>query len=292
MPSIIDEFFFLKHYSEIKQMFVDREFKSVFIVVGRYGKICLYLNAVEDDFAKILEVQRDILALCNKSDVAANLEYAFLDVRPSFALNFDDWILLEAAKNGYLEVAKQSVTNGASINAKGVGEFFRDFTPMLLAAANNHVPIMTFLLEELEKKKDLTKADLLDAQDSRGTTPLHAAAFCGHQEAIKWLLENGARYDIKNEDGKVAEQVAVRAEITRLIKSFAKPADIITMQISFNHRIEQQEYEQITQALQGVLKGCTGITVYPGTLFDRSAEAAKKVTSIPSLPGPVTPTKT
>lgn len=40
-----------------------------------------------------------------------------------------------------------------------------------------------------------------DARDAYGNTPLHYAAISGHEEAIRFLFENGAQLEAFNEFG-------------------------------------------------------------------------------------------
>ena len=41
----------------------------------------------------------------------------------------------------------------------------------------------------------------MDAEDSNGRTPLHAAAFEGHEAAAKALIKAGANVNAKDNDG-------------------------------------------------------------------------------------------
>ena len=69
-----------------------------------------------------------------------------------------------------------------------------------ILGALQDVEILKFLLAKCD---DLT----LDTQGQNGTTPLHEA-IRGDSQAIAYLLANGTRTDIADDDGYTAEQCA------------------------------------------------------------------------------------
>ena len=58
--------------------------------------------------------------------------------------------------------------------------------------------------------------DLNKVQNS-GSTPLHGAAYYGHESIVKILLENGCSPYIKNQFGNLAESEAYKGSIKSLI---------------------------------------------------------------------------
>ncbi|CAK0762960.1 conserved hypothetical protein [uncultured Gammaproteobacteria bacterium] len=99
-------------------------------------------------------------------------------------------VLHYAVRNGHLEVLKRLLAAGADPTVKD--NYGR--TPLL---ANMRL--------------DISVADLflradgdINAQDKEGRTLLHFAAFQGNKESIRYLLDHGARRDIKDTDGKTA----------------------------------------------------------------------------------------
>lgn len=69
-------------------------------------------------------------------------------------------------------------------------------TPLMKAAAKNHLTIMEMLLKRNDVK------EVIDAGDKVfGMTALHKATQNVHTEAVKLLLESGASCNINNQDG-------------------------------------------------------------------------------------------
>jgi ankyrin repeat protein len=73
-----------------------------------------------------------------------------------------------------------------------------------------HCAARSGLSKALSKILDLAPEGI-DAQDEDGSTPLMLAAAQGHVDAIKALLQRGARRDIQDETGRTASQIAQEA---------------------------------------------------------------------------------
>ncbi|CAH0047183.1 unnamed protein product [Clonostachys solani] len=95
--------------------------------------------------------------------------------------------LLEASKNGHLEVVKWLV--GPSVDLKT-----DSFEAALSSAAKGgHTAMVQLLLE---------KGAAVDVKDKYGQTPLSSAAGNGNTDAARLLLEKGAAVDVKDEFGR------------------------------------------------------------------------------------------
>jgi ankyrin repeat protein len=55
-----------------------------------------------------------------------------------------------------------------------------------------------------------------NAQNKNGVTPLHTAAYNGHVDIVKLLLEHGADPTVRNKDGDTPLDVARAEVIARL----------------------------------------------------------------------------
>lgn len=64
----------------------------------------------------------------------------------------------------------------------------------------------------------LSKGAKVNAKDNYGITPLLAATYEGHTEAVKMLLEAKADPSIKGPDGSTAKEAAEKDEIRKLFK--------------------------------------------------------------------------
>ncbi len=99
-------------------------------------------------------------------------------------------MLLKAAAEGNMVDIKKLASEIAEL-----GIYDNDMnTAMHIAAANNQVEVMKFLV-----KKNVN----IDAQNAQGETALHVAAFENSKGAITVLLENNANTLIKDKNGKL-----------------------------------------------------------------------------------------
>jgi len=73
-----------------------------------------------------------------------------------------------------------------------------------------HYAAKSGMLRALNKILDLAP-EMIDVQDSEGSTPLMEAALNGKSEALSLLLERGANRDLRNANGRTAAQLALEA---------------------------------------------------------------------------------
>ncbi|XP_053312078.1 ankyrin repeat domain-containing protein 42 [Spea bombifrons] len=66
----------------------------------------------------------------------------------------------------------------------------------------------------------------INERDDKGATPLHKAAGQGRIECLQWLLEMGADYNINNEAGETAKDVARRFAQLAAVKLLGGNADV------------------------------------------------------------------
>ncbi|GAB1609694.1 uncharacterized protein LOC115217061 [Argonauta hians] len=115
--------------------------------------------------------------------------------------------LIEAITGNHLEIIDALVGTGASLNymdSETIG------THLCSAAANNN-------LKTLESWKR-AGADL-NTKDYMGSSPLHVASNKGHEETVKFLLQNGANSETLDTNEKKAEFYAERQNIGHLFSS-------------------------------------------------------------------------
>ena len=91
-------------------------------------------------------------------------------------------------QEGYLEIIRLLVENGANVNYIG----YKKFTPIRIAARNGHFEIIKYLAENGAE---------IDARAEDGATPLEHAAYKGHIEIVKYLVEKGANINNIDKEG-------------------------------------------------------------------------------------------
>jgi ankyrin repeat protein len=114
-----------------------------------------------------------------------------------------DTPLIEAAANGYLDVVKLLIKNGADVNLKGEAWY----GPLHAAAAKGHIEVVKILLE-----------NGADVNIFHQNKPLHNAAMNGHVEVARILLAHGADINAKGTDEAAPLHTAVSNNRLAMLK--------------------------------------------------------------------------
>ncbi|XP_077988866.1 osteoclast-stimulating factor 1-like [Glandiceps talaboti] len=122
--------------------------------------------------------------------------------------------LHEAAKRGNLDFMNECITNGVSVN----GLDKAGSTPLHWASYGGYIDCMKALLAKPKIQ--------VNVQNKMGDTPLHSAAWKGHREAVSLLLEKGVKTDLKNNDKKLAYDLAKEPATAALLKHTKGPQRI------------------------------------------------------------------
>ncbi|NXB31759.1 OSTF1 factor, partial [Eulacestoma nigropectus] len=114
--------------------------------------------------------------------------------------------LHEAAKRGNLSWLRECLDNRVGVN----GLDKAGNTALYWACHGGHKDVVDVLL---------TQGNLeLNQQNKLGDTALHAAAWKGYADIVEMLLEKGARTDLKNNEKKLALDMATNAACASLLK--------------------------------------------------------------------------
>ncbi|XP_060944865.1 ankyrin repeat domain-containing protein 50 [Limanda limanda] len=111
--------------------------------------------------------------------------------------------LASAAHEGSVDVVELLLKHGSD-------PLIRDHqgqTPLNLTSRQGHVKVLTVLLEWAKRQHPETAAQMMEHVDNEGWTALRSAAWGGHSEAVRLLLDAGA--DVDGCDGEA--RTALRA---------------------------------------------------------------------------------
>lgn len=172
----------------------------------------------------------------------------WLAQQPKSKVEFENSVgetpLMLAALNNQLAVCEVLIAREAAVNRKG-------WTPLHYAATKGHVPIMRLLLQENA---------YIDAESPNGTTPLMMAAYYAPPLAVKFLLEEGADPNLRNQANASAldlAQTAERAQSAAYIQAFLEAWRVQDMK---DEEAAKQDSQQQTQGQEAAKPGTAGST--------------------------------
>ena len=144
------------------------------------------ISAAEHGYLDIIEYLLDKGALINDVDKCG------------------ETALMHASSRGHFDVVKLLCSKGADINIKNYG-----YSAVMLASGERHVEIVKFLAKKWAN---------LNYQNDHGETALIRAVKFNNKKMIDLLIALGARMDIKDKNGKTAEECADTEEIKNTIE--------------------------------------------------------------------------
>lgn len=113
-------------------------------------------------------------------------------------------LLASAAHEGSANVTKLLLSHGSDPLASD----HQGQTPMTLASKQGHVKVLSVLLEWAKSQGPQTAERMMEHVDNEGWTALRSAAWGGHSEAVRLLLDAGADVDGCDSDGRTALRAA------------------------------------------------------------------------------------
>ena len=113
--------------------------------------------------------------------------------------------LISAVKNGDINSVRESIGNGADVDAKSN----RGWTALHEAALYGHVDVAKFLI---------AKGADVDARDIYGWTALHVAAGNERVEITEVLIDSGANLNIKTKENKTATEIANQNKQNQIVE--------------------------------------------------------------------------
>jgi len=130
--------------------------------------------------------------------------------------------LVEAITNNYVGIVLHILrTNDIDVN-KTMTEYWAGWTPINVAAASNSVEVIEILLKY--------GADV-NGKTTDGMTSLNTACYAGHENAVKFLIENGASVNLGTEiDASYVEyplENAIRSQNLNIIRELISHGAVI-----------------------------------------------------------------
>ncbi len=126
-----------------------------------------------------------------------------------------DGLLHAAAARGHGDAVEVLLARGARVNAPNAS----GCTPLALAASHGDAAEGSPLSLLLEHRADVSAAD------SRGNSPLHLAVANGHVEAVRSLLDLGAKIHCQNNDGATPVELAAEPGVNAALREAARARD-------------------------------------------------------------------
>nr|XP_020476967.1 ankyrin repeat domain-containing protein 50-like [Monopterus albus]XP_020476968.1 ankyrin repeat domain-containing protein 50-like [Monopterus albus]XP_020476969.1 ankyrin repeat domain-containing protein 50-like [Monopterus albus]XP_020476970.1 ankyrin repeat domain-containing protein 50-like [Monopterus albus]XP_020476971.1 ankyrin repeat domain-containing protein 50-like [Monopterus albus] len=113
-------------------------------------------------------------------------------------------LLASAAHEGSANVVELLLTHGSdALISDHLGQ-----TPLTLASRQGHVNMLSVLLEWAQSKEPEKAVQMMEHVDNEGWTALRSAAWGGHSEAVRLLLDAGADVDGCDSEGRTALRAA------------------------------------------------------------------------------------
>lgn len=133
-------------------------------------------------------------------------------------------LLASAAREGSAYVAELLLTHGSDpLDCDHQGQ-----TPLTLASRQGHVQVLSLLLDWAKSQEPETAVRMMEHVDNEGWTALRSAAWGGHGEAVRLLLDAGADVDGCDGEGRTALRAAAwggHEEIVRTLLDYGAQVD-------------------------------------------------------------------
>ncbi|KAM6978234.1 uncharacterized protein ankrd50l [Tautogolabrus adspersus] len=113
-------------------------------------------------------------------------------------------LLASAAHEGSANITELLIAHGSNPMDSDV----HGQTPLTLASRQGHVKVLSVLLEWAKSQEHETAIRMMEHVDNEGWTALRSAAWGGHSEAVRLLLDAGAVVDGCDSEGRTALRAA------------------------------------------------------------------------------------
>lgn len=133
--------------------------------------------------------------------------------------------LLQAAEEGSVPLASESVKLGAQIDCVTSREHLEGITPLMLASRGGRIDVVRFLLESGAKVNRKTRSPV--PGETRGETALHWAMLAGQRRVCRLLLSHQASVEASSSRGNALAYAIEGGDVT-LVRQLLKAGCSVT----------------------------------------------------------------
>lgn len=188
--------------------------KAVFVAFGRSSRACIFSHlrrrSIFTFFKALTMNEYEIFDACRRGDIAAVQQLCAANPEIVHAVDAKGFTpLILAAYNDQLAIVDFLLENGAEINAQD-------------AAGNTALMGVCFKGYKNIAKKLLDAGADANVRNSNGAPALTFAATFGHLKIAEWLLQHGADLSLRDNRGKSPLEHAMLQENEAMIELFEK----------------------------------------------------------------------
>nr|XP_035943075.1 ankyrin repeat and death domain-containing protein 1A isoform X5 [Halichoerus grypus] len=206
----------------------------------------------------LLPLERQLHEAARRNNIGRMKELIERRVNVRARNHFGMNALLLSAWFGHLRILQILVNSGAKIHCENKD----GLTLLHCAAQKGHVPVLAFIMEDLEDVP-------LDHADKLGRTAFHRAAEHGQLDALDFLVGSGCDHSVKDKEGNTALHLAAGQGHLAVLRRL----------VDIRLDLEEQNAEGLTAlhvAAEGVYPDCVRLLLEAGSCVNALTQVKKQ----------------